>query len=330
MSELAYRRRPRPRRVGTGHRHAARRLCGRESGGRPLLHAIDAGRQPLPRGQRARRLNAAPETRRAGQPAARAGDRRGAAWRPPDRRRGRPDGRPGVKLAGYDARLRRSRRRRAGAQPGRAARPWLAGGAVRPRRRARCAYPEAWSSTSAPPPRRSRRTSRPPPRCKAAGAGGVLVSLGGDIAVAGEPPPGGWSIQVSEDSGAPIAPMARRPSPSRLGGIATSSTTVRRWTRGGVVLHHIIDPATGLPADRAVADGDASSRAPAWTPTSPPPPRSCMGAEARRPGSKATGCRPPGRSRRRRPPRRRAGPSPIEADLPRVSRANHPGISISD
>jgi thiamine biosynthesis lipoprotein len=23
---------------------------------------------------------------------------------------------------------------------------------------------------------------------------------------------------------------------------------VRRWTRGGVVLHHIIDPATGLPA----------------------------------------------------------------------------------
>jgi thiamine biosynthesis lipoprotein len=33
------------------------------------------------------------------------------------------------------------------------------------------------------------------------------------------------------------------------GGIATSSTTVRRWTRGGVVLHHIIDPATGLPVD---------------------------------------------------------------------------------
>jgi thiamine biosynthesis lipoprotein len=32
------------------------------------------------------------------------------------------------------------------------------------------------------------------------------------------------------------------------GGIATSSTTVRRWTRGAVELHHIIDPATGLPA----------------------------------------------------------------------------------
>jgi thiamine biosynthesis lipoprotein len=31
------------------------------------------------------------------------------------------------------------------------------------------------------------------------------------------------------------------------GGVATSSTTVRRWTRGGVVLHHIIDPQTSLP-----------------------------------------------------------------------------------
>jgi thiamine biosynthesis lipoprotein len=31
------------------------------------------------------------------------------------------------------------------------------------------------------------------------------------------------------------------------GGVATSSTTVRQWTRGGVVLHHIIDPQTSLP-----------------------------------------------------------------------------------
>ncbi len=32
------------------------------------------------------------------------------------------------------------------------------------------------------------------------------------------------------------------------GGLATSGTTVRRWRRGGVELHHIIDPSTGLPA----------------------------------------------------------------------------------
>jgi thiamine biosynthesis lipoprotein len=82
---------------------------------------------------------------------------------------------------------------------------------------------------------------------KAAGAGGVLVSLGGDIATAGKPPAGGWRIHVAEDS---------REKPDGdgdviclpAGGIATSSTTVRRWTRGGVVLHHIIDPQTSLPA----------------------------------------------------------------------------------
>jgi FAD:protein FMN transferase len=77
---------------------------------------------------------------------------------------------------------------------------------------------------------------------------GVLVSLGGDIAVAGEAPDEGWSIQASEDSAAPIDDKEEAVRIAS-GGIATSSTTVRRWTRGGVVLHHIIDPATGLPAD---------------------------------------------------------------------------------
>jgi thiamine biosynthesis lipoprotein len=83
---------------------------------------------------------------------------------------------------------------------------------------------------------------------KAIGGAGVLVSLGGDIAVAGEAPAEGWSIQTSDDSAAPIDETQEAISITS-GGIATSSTTVRRWTRGGVVLHHIIDPATGLPAD---------------------------------------------------------------------------------
>ncbi len=34
----------------------------------------------------------------------------------------------------------------------------------------------------------------------------------------------------------------------REGGLATSSTTARRWQRGGDMLHHILDPRTGLPA----------------------------------------------------------------------------------
>jgi thiamine biosynthesis lipoprotein ApbE len=81
----------------------------------------------------------------------------------------------------------------------------------------------------------------------AMGGGGVLVSLGGDIALAGEAPEGGWRIQVADDSDAPITPDGETVTVT-AGGVATSSTAVRRWTRDDVVLHHIIDPATGLPA----------------------------------------------------------------------------------
>ena len=81
----------------------------------------------------------------------------------------------------------------------------------------------------------------------AADTGGVLVSLGGDIAMAGTPPSGGWAIRVAEDSRvSPDADGEVISVPS--GGVATSSTTVRRWTRGAAVLHHIIDPQTSLPA----------------------------------------------------------------------------------
>src|SRR4029077_7963196 len=58
----------------------------------------------------------------------------------------------------------------------------------------------------------------------------------------------GWPVQVSEDSGAPLDSREETVTIND-GGIATSSTTVRRWTRGGGSLHHIIDPATGLPVD---------------------------------------------------------------------------------
>jgi thiamine biosynthesis lipoprotein ApbE len=79
-------------------------------------------------------------------------------------------------------------------------------------------------------------------------SGGVLVSLGGDVSVAGEPPEAGWNIQIAEDSRAAITPDGETIA-IRAGGVATSSTTVRRWRRGSVELHHIIDPATGLPAE---------------------------------------------------------------------------------
>lgn len=76
---------------------------------------------------------------------------------------------------------------------------------------------------------------------------GVLVSLGGDIAVAGEPPEGGWSIRLADDQAAPLGD----PGPVvsiRSGGIASSGTAVRRWRAGKIALHHIVDPRTGRPA----------------------------------------------------------------------------------
>ncbi len=85
----------------------------------------------------------------------------------------------------------------------------------------------------------------------AAGLGcGVLVGLGGDIAVAGPPPEGGWRIRVQDVTGRPEdAPQGPAAVVAiREGGLATSSTTARRWRRGGDVLHHILDPRTGLPA----------------------------------------------------------------------------------
>jgi FAD:protein FMN transferase len=81
---------------------------------------------------------------------------------------------------------------------------------------------------------------------EAAGCG-VLVSLGGDIAVAGKTPGGGWPIHVADDHAAPLD----SPGPTVAigsGGLASSGTTVRRWRAGATVLHHIVDPRTGRPA----------------------------------------------------------------------------------
>ncbi len=77
-----------------------------------------------------------------------------------------------------------------------------------------------------------------------AAGGGVLVNLGGDIAVAGPPPGGGWAVRIADDGG-PEADAAGRTVTIRSAGLATSSTSVRRW---GEARHHIIDPATGLSA----------------------------------------------------------------------------------
>jgi thiamine biosynthesis lipoprotein len=67
---------------------------------------------------------------------------------------------------------------------------------------------------------------------------GVLVGLGGDIATAGSAPD--WQVLVEDEVIALPAGAA----------IATSSTESRTWRRGGRLLHHVLDPATGWPARR--------------------------------------------------------------------------------
>jgi thiamine biosynthesis lipoprotein len=80
--------------------------------------------------------------------------------------------------------------------------------------------------------------------------GGVLVSLGGDIATAGLAPDGGWRIRIAEDSAEDPADEEGEVVAIPSGAVATSSTTVRRWrSTEGVTLHHIVDPWTGGPAE---------------------------------------------------------------------------------
>jgi FAD:protein FMN transferase len=75
----------------------------------------------------------------------------------------------------------------------------------------------------------------------------VLVNLGGDIAVAGPAPAGGWPILVTDDHRAPSDADGQVVAIA-AGGLATSSTTVRRWRTTEGVAHHVVDPRTGRPA----------------------------------------------------------------------------------
>jgi thiamine biosynthesis lipoprotein len=84
-------------------------------------------------------------------------------------------------------------------------------------------------------------------RIAAAAGTGVLVSLGGDVAVAGAAPNGGWPVRIADDHAAPL----ESPGPVvaiSSGGLATSSTVVRRWPTDEGEAHHILDPRTGRPA----------------------------------------------------------------------------------
>lgn len=81
---------------------------------------------------------------------------------------------------------------------------------------------------------------------EAAGCG-VLVALGGDIAIGGVAPAPGWRVRVTDDHRSGVEAPGQW-IVLRSGGLATSSTTVRRWPRGRTPVHHLVDPRTGRPA----------------------------------------------------------------------------------
>ncbi len=75
---------------------------------------------------------------------------------------------------------------------------------------------------------------------------GALVAIGGDVATSGAAPAHGWAVHVTDDH------RADHHAPGQTvtihsGGLATSSTAVRRWRHADRTMHHIIDPATGVP-----------------------------------------------------------------------------------
>jgi thiamine biosynthesis lipoprotein len=74
------------------------------------------------------------------------------------------------------------------------------------------------------------------------GAAGACVDLGGDGRMAGEPPPDGWRVGIGDpyapDNLLAVVALADH-------GIATSSRLIRRWTAGGAMRHHLLDPRTG-------------------------------------------------------------------------------------
>jgi len=80
--------------------------------------------------------------------------------------------------------------------------------------------------------------------------GPALVDAGGDIAVSGPRLDGeAWPIGVAD----PFQPDRHLVVIYlEAGGVATSGRDYRRWARGGIPQHHIIDPRTGLPAETDV------------------------------------------------------------------------------
>jgi thiamine biosynthesis lipoprotein len=87
-------------------------------------------------------------------------------------------------------------------------------------------------------------------------SGGVVVEIGGDVAVRGAGPHGPWAIAISDT----LRVTGREPRVGlSSGGLATSSITQRTWIAGGQRVNHIIDPRTGRWAQGPFATASVSA-----------------------------------------------------------------------
>ncbi len=96
----------------------------------------------------------------------------------------------------------------------------------------------------------------------AAGADGVCIDLGGDVAVAGTAADGDpWVIGVED-------PFAHDRDIARIvlatGAVATSSRLERQWRTTSGPAHHLIDPTTGRPAQGGLATVSVVASTAAW------------------------------------------------------------------
>ena len=84
----------------------------------------------------------------------------------------------------------------------------------------------------------------------------LVVSLGGDVAVgvrSDDDDPPHWPVRVTEqpEQAAPAEQAGASVETVEIvgGGLATSTTTRRRWLRAGRPVHHLLDPRTRRPVD---------------------------------------------------------------------------------
>jgi thiamine biosynthesis lipoprotein len=93
------------------------------------------------------------------------------------------------------------------------------------------------------------------------GAVSACVALGGDVRVAGQPPTdSGWSVPV-EDAALGVDTFT---TDVKEGALAMSTTLIRRWRRGGIEVHHIIDPVDGAPAHSGLVAAAVSAPEAWW------------------------------------------------------------------